>query len=382
MPNELNNQAKSVKNLAFTLGSVVLIVYMASVLQSVLVPILFSILIAILLYPIARFLERIRIGRVMASLISVVIAVVIISLLIWFIVHQVLIIGNGGGEYQTKIATIYGVIQEWASNTFGFTQSELEAKVNIEVSKLLSNLTSYVTKIAGNAGEVIANVILIPLYVFFMLYYRTFFREFFFKAFKNTPNEKIQVTLDKIYDVVQSYLLGLVTVMGIVAALNTIGLYLMGIQYAWFFGILASLLMLLPYIGIAIGSILPAFFALATKDSYWYAVGVVGWFQVVQFLEGNFITPNLVGSKVSINPLMAIIAIILGGMMFGLSGLILALPITAVLKVFFNANPQLEAFAFLIGEPDKEHLKRNSLKSFLKKWNLKSSKALTENQER
>jgi hypothetical protein len=128
--------------------------------------------------------------------------------------------------------------------------------------------------------------------------------------------------------------------------------------------------MLLPYIGIAIGSILPALFALATKDSALYALGVVAWFQVVQFLEGNIITPNIVGSKVSINPLMAIIGILLGGMLFGLAGLIIALPFIATLKVIFDSNPNMEAFGFLIGEPEKLHLKRNSTQELLMKWGI------------
>ncbi|MGO1522049.1 MAG: AI-2E family transporter, partial [Sphingobacterium sp.] len=149
-----------------------------------------------------------------------------------------------------------------------------------------------------------------------------------------------------------------------------VGLMALGIDYAWFFGSLAALLMLLPYIGIAIGSILPAFFALAVKDSAWYAVGVVAWFQVVQFLEGNIITPNIVGSKVSINPLMAIIGIVLGGMLFGLAGLIIALPLIATLKVIFDAIPSMEAFGFLIGEPGKLHLKRNSTQELLSKWGI------------
>ena len=208
------------------------------------------------------------------------------------------------------------------------------------------------------------------LFSFFLLYYRVFFREFFFKAFHSVPKQKIHDTLERIFDVVQSYLLGLITVMGIVAVLNTIGLMVMGIDYAWFFGTLASLLMLLPYIGIAIGSILPALFALAVKDSAWYAVGVIAWFQVVQFLEGNIITPNIVGSKVSINPLMAIIAILLGGMLFGLAGLILALPIVATIKVVFDAIPSMEAYGFLIGEPEKVHLQRNTTQQLLMKWGI------------
>src|SRR5690606_16822040 len=167
----------------------------------------------------------------------------------------------------------------------------------------------------------------------------------------------VNTILNNIYDVVQNYLVGLITVMGIVAVLNTIGLIVMGISYAWFFGILAALLMLIPYIGIAIGSILPALFAIATKDSAWYAIGVIIWFQVVQFLEANLITPNIVGSKVSINPLMSIVGLLLGGMLFGLAGLILALPLIAITKVILDSIPSLSHFGFLIGEPDKGLLK-------------------------
>src|SRR5690606_31202841 len=157
--------------------------------------------------------------------------------------------------------------------------------------------------------------------------------------------------LNKVYEVVQSYLVGLATVMGFVAILNTSGLMVLGIDYAWFFGSLAALLMLLPYIGIAIGSILPALFALAVKDSAWYAVGVGGWFDFGQFLEVNIIPPNIVSSKVCINPLFASIGIPLGAMLFGFAGLILPLPLIATLTVIFDAISSMEGFGFLIGEP-------------------------------
>jgi predicted PurR-regulated permease PerM len=90
---------------------------------------------------------------------------------------------------------------------------------------------------------------------------------------------------------------------------------------------------------------------LLTKDSIWYAVGVAGAFTVVQFLEGNFITPNIVGSKVSVNPLAAIIALILGGMLWGPAGMILSIPFTAILKVILDNIEPLEPFGFLLGEP-------------------------------
>ncbi|PRD57242.1 AI-2E family transporter [Sphingobacterium gobiense] len=367
-------------DLASSLIAMALLLTFMYVTQSVLVPLLFSILISISLFPLARFLERMRLGKAFAAILSVLIAIAIIWTLGWFIVHQSIIISKDASAITAKVMSSLERAQAWVEQSFGIERTEIMDQLQDQGNKLASNAGSVITATFGSIGNMVAGVILVPLFSFFLLYYRDFFREFFFRTFKSVPHTKVDATLNKIYDVVQSYLLGLITVMGIVAVLNTVGLMALGIDYAWFFGTLASLLMLLPYIGIAIGSILPALFALAVKDSAWYAIGVVAWFQVVQFLEGNIITPNIVGSKVSINPLMAIIAILLGGMLFGLSGLILALPLTATIKVLFDAIPSMEAFGFLIGEPEKEHLKRNSTQVLLMKWGVvrkpKSSKKI------
>lgn len=357
-------------DLASSLVAMALIIGFLYVTQSLLVPVLFSILISISLFPLAQFFERLRIGKAFAAVLSVIIAIAIISAIGWFIVHQSIIIGKDASSITEKVLSVLEKAQVWVEQTFGVKPNDVSKHLTEQGNKLLANMGGMASATFGSIGNVLAGAILVPLFSFFMLYYRDFFREFFFKAFKSVPQTKVNEVLNKIYQVVQSYLLGLVTVMGIVAVLNTAGLMLLGIEYAWFFGSLASLLMLLPYIGIAIGSILPALFALAVKDNALYAVGVVAWFQVVQFLEGNVITPNIVGSKVSINPLMAIIAILLGGMLFGLAGLIIALPLTATIKVIFDAIPSMNAFGFLIGEPEKQHLKRNSTQVLLMKWGI------------
>jgi predicted PurR-regulated permease PerM len=356
--------------MVFGLLLFVLIVGIVYALQSVLIPLLFSILIAISLYPIARFFEKMRLGKAFSALLAVIIALIVLAGLIWFIVYESILISKDASAITDKVLSVFESGQVWAQERFGIEPSEMTGKIREQSNKMLENAGGILSSTAGSLGTIITGVVIVPLFSFFLLYYRVFFREFFFKAFNSSPQKKINAVLNKIYDVVQSYLGGLVTVMGIVAVLNTVGLMLMGIDYAWFFGTLASLLMLLPYIGIAIGSILPALFALATKDTAWYALGVVAWFQVVQFLEGNIITPNIVGSKVSINPLMAIIAIFLGGMLFGLAGLILALPMVATLKVIFDANESTEALGFLIGEPEKELLKRNATQELLIKWGV------------
>lgn len=367
-----NSPSKKIYSLelASSLFAMALILGLMYVTQSVLVPLLFSILISITLFPLARFFERLRLGKAFSAVLSVIIAIAIISTIGWFIVHQSIIIGKDASSITEKVMSVFERLQVWAQETFGIERNQMMDKLQEQGNKALENTGTVLSSTFGSIGNTLAGVILVPLFSFFLLYYRDFFREFFFKAFKSSPQHKVNEVLNKIYELVQSYLLGLVTVMGIVAILNTGGLMLMGIEYAWFFGSLASLLMLLPYIGIAIGSILPALFALAVKDNALYALGVVVWFQVVQFLEGNIITPNIVGSKVSINPLMAIIGILLGGMLFGLAGLILALPFIATLKVIFDAIPSMESIGFLIGEPEKVHLKRNSTQELLMKWGI------------
>lgn len=369
MENKPKNRPYAVE-LAASLLALVLILGLLYTTQSLLIPLLFSILISIMLFPLAKFFERLRLGKAFSAILAVIVALILISGIGWFIIYESIIIGRDAAAITDKVLSTLERMEIWAQDSFGIERNQIIDQLREQGNKALDNIGGVISSTFGSIGSILAATVLVPIFSFFLLYYRVFFIEFFFRAFKSVPKQKIHDTLSRIYVVVQSYFLGLITVMGIVAVLNTVGLMVMGIEYAWFFGTLASLLMLLPYIGIAIGSILPALFALAVKDSAWYAVGVIAWFQVVQFLEGNIITPNIVGSKVSINPLMAIIAILLGGMLFGFAGLIIALPFIATVKVIFDAIPSMEAYGFLIGEPEKEHLHRNSTQELLMKWGI------------
>lgn len=356
--------------LASRLVVLFLIVALAYAVQAVLIPVLFAIIFSITLFPLCRFLESIKFPRVLASATSVIVAILIVSGIIYFIVNQVIVIGKNGEDISRNFLNIYDSIQVYLQSKFGVEPGELTNRIRAEGQDFISHADRYLTAAFSSAGGTLASVVLIPLYIFFFLYYREFFKEFFIRANRAHNPAKTLATLAEIYEVIQNYLLGLVMVMGIVAVLNTIGLMVMGIEYAWFFGTLAALLLLIPYIGIAIGSLIPVLFAIATMDSYWYALGVIIWFQVVQFLESNFITPNVVGGKVSLNPMIALISLLLGGMLFGLPGLILALPLVASIKIILNLDESTQPFSFLIGEPEKYHTSRDSHNQLLRKYNI------------
>ena len=188
--------------------------------------------------------------------------------------------------------------------------------------------------------------------MFLLLIYRDKIKLFFLSMI---PNDNDELVWKKdIENVTQGYITGLMLVILIVAALNTMGLLFLGIKHAIFFGILSGVLTIIPYVGIFIGALLPFLMALITKDSIWYAVGVVIVFTVVQFLEGNFITPRITGSKVSINALAAIIALLLGGKILGIAGMILAVPAIGVLKIAVAYSTRLKPFVILLGDVDPE----------------------------
>ncbi len=230
----------------------------------------------------------------------------------------------------------------------------VEQNFNLSRSQQLNEAKKYMLNALVNAGGLLGTATLVPLYIFFFLLYRDFFKIFFYKVLKTLPKQHVDSILKKVYEVVKSYLAGLVLVIGIVGILNSVGLLILGVDYAIFFGFLAAFLILIPYIGILIGSVLPALMALVTEDSPWTALGVIGVMAFVQFLEGNLITPNIVGSKVSVNPFAAIVMLLLGGELWGIAGLILALPLTAILKVVLDSHRSTEPYGFLLGEPNME----------------------------
>ena len=357
-----------VAKLALALLSVTILVYWLVVLQDILVPVLIAMILSMSIFPLANWLENKGLGRVWAVTITLILFTAVAIGIIWLASTQIANFGEMIPQLEKRILEWFNQIQRWGENTFHVAKQAQITQLKKYGTGMLSSGGTLFTTALSTTGSVLGNLSLIPIYMFFFLYYRDFFKMFFYKVFKNVSRRRVDAVLTKIYEVVHSYLTGLITVTLIVGTLNTIGLLVLGIDYAVFFGFLAAALLVIPFVGILIGSILPIIIALITKDSPMYAVGVAGVFVFVQFLEGNFITPQIVGSKVSINGLVAIIALLLGSALWGLAGMALSLPTVAILKVVFDAVPELKPYAYVLGEPDHERLqfeKKRMAKGFV-----------------
>jgi len=358
----------------FCFLTIITLVFTLYILKSLLIPILYAIILAVMIFPIQKFLEhKLRFSRLLAALCSIFIIFFVTALIAALVYFQLNSISKNGEDYTKNISELINNVTEYLQNTFNITSSNSLLSSDLKFENIVKNNFDKIGSLITESGSLISNLVLIPIYLFFFLYYRRFFRVFYYKVFRNKSKAFLNNMIGKIYNIQQNYLIGLIKVICLVGVLNTIGLLILGIDHALFFGFFAAILLIIPYVGVIIGSLVPAVFALATQDSPWYAFGVIAIFMFIQFLEGNFITPKITGSQVSINAFIAIVSLIVFSMLWGIAGMIVALPITATLKIIFDNTPGYHAYGFLIGDPIDKHL-HGRARSRLKEWKKIRSK--------
>lgn len=313
--------------------------------RDIVVPLAFAAFLSIVMLPIVKRIEK-RTGLTLAVTITLVATIVILGLLGWVLVHQIVGLANDLPNLESKFNNFVGQVNTTLSEQFKIDKDEQ----NKMVQDFAKSVSVYVGAFLLSTTNTLSTLIQIPIYLFLLLIYREKFKQFFLAMLPNNDDE--MVWKKDIENVIQGYISGLLLVTLIIAVLNTIGLLVLGIDHAIFFGVLSGVLTIIPYVGIFIGALFPTLMALITKDSYWYAIGVVIVFTVVQFLEGNFITPKITGSKVSINALAAIIALLIGGKILGIAGMILAVPAIGVVKILLSYSTYLKPFVILLGDDD------------------------------
>lgn len=320
-------------------------------LDGILLPILFSALFAFLLMPVTRRLENWRWPRWLAILTSILLLAAVLTGIVWALTTQLISFAGEWDHIQERLLTQYDALRASVAQQFKVKLPDKGALLRQSLAGLRERGSTIANSAASTTSDVLEVLSLVPIYIFCFLFYREHFRQFLYRLTRDAGQRSVLMTVvHKIEEVTQNYLLGLLTVIFIVALLNISGLLLLDVKYAVFFGAFASILTIIPFIGMLIGATLPAVYTLVETGSIWQALGVVGVFVFVQFLEGNFITPTITGSKVSINALAAIVGLILGGELWGLPGMILSIPLVAILKVVFDATPGMEPYGFLLGD--------------------------------
>lgn len=360
---------KVIYNITVKLFFLGLIITLLKVAQPVLLPLAVAILFSFLLMPISQKLESWKVPRGLAIIISLLVAVLLVAALIYFFYSQVLMFVNDWPELSKQLSAKIDKLFSFISERFNYSEVEQKNWLNERLQSAGSSAASYALGIFSATGSFIASVALLPIFIFFLTYYRDKYKHFVeLMANDEEKAGKALGIIKKITVVSQKYLKGLFLVIVILSILNSTGFLLLGLRHAVLFGVLLALLNIIPYIGILIGSIFPVMMALITEDQLGIALGVLGVTIFVQFLENNFITPNVVGSSVSINPFTAILGLTTSALVWGIVGMIIALPFIGMMKVAFDNIDPLKPWGYLMGEERnyKHDSKDNRRKFFLR----------------
>ncbi len=318
--------------------------------QQIIVPVIYATIIAIVLSPLVVFFERKKMDRVLAITTSLLIFLLTTSLLIVVICSQFSMFTD---TFPTLLIKFYDTLNRlgiWASEHFNISPK----KVNQLIADIKTDILSYGKSSIGGTiatmGNMFILILLIPVYVFMILFYKPLLLDFIRKLFGKNNVTEVNEVLASTKTIVQRYLLALLLEAAIVATLNSVGLLVIGVDYAIVLGIMGAIVNAIPYIGGIISIALPVLVVLGTKDSSSYVLWVMAVYVVIQFIDVHYIVPKIVASKVKINALVSIIVVLSGGALWGIPGMFLSIPLTAIIKVIFDHIEDLKPWGFLLGD--------------------------------
>lgn len=333
--------------------------------KDILIPLIIAIFFTFLLLPAIHKLEAWHFPKAIAILVSIILATAVVAALIYFFIAQVLNFVNDWPALQTSLINKWEGFQKFITDTFNVSPIEQKAWITSKIKENASTGGVLILGIFSATTSFLASFALIPIYIFFLSLYENKIKEFVRLITREDKNSKTFEVVEKVSKVSQKYLVGIFSDVVILSIINSTGFLILGLPHAILFGVLASMLNIIPYIGVLIGSLLPITMAFLTKDAWTYTLAVAGICVVTQFIDNNFITPNVVGSSVSINPLAATIVLVASSLIWGIPGMILCLPLTGMAKVVFDNIDSLKPYGYLLGEEVKFDEQKKSREKFV-----------------
>lgn len=328
------------------LFGLVLAVYILRGLGDILTPLAFATIIAILLNPLVNKLGTYKLGKIPSIIIAMLLAILVVGGVFYFLSSQILGFGENLPALKAKFGSLLGSLQTWLQQKFGLSIQKQAQLLNEAANGSKALIGGTLNTVLGTLGV----LLLLPVYVFLFLFYKTLILNFLFRVFAEENAAKVQEILGQTKLAIQSYMVGLLLEAAIVAALNSTALFIIGVKYALLLGVIGAILNMLPYIGGIIAIALPILMATVTSTGFSKQLWIVVAYLVIQFIDNNFLVPRIVSSKVKINALISIVAVLLGGALWGIAGMFLSIPFVGILKIIFDRVDGLQAWGELLGD--------------------------------
>ncbi|OOG17179.1 AI-2E family transporter [Sphingobacterium sp. CZ-UAM] len=350
--------------LACILISILLLGYLAKIGDTILIPMILGLLFSLLLIPLSNFMERkLRFPRTLAGILSVIIFFGVLGYGLFLLASQLTLLKEDFPAFKEQIMDGAGKLQSWVSQQFGIQHKEQMEFINKTASKSVDSGTLFLGTALVSLSSLFILFVFTFLYTFFLLIYRGHIVKFLLFVNRVEDRPIVVDVVRQIQYVVKKYLIGLLIQMSLVSLLVFICLSLIGVKYSLLLALITGVFNVLPYVGIFSSMLIISILTFATS-SLTHVVLVILALIIIHMIDSNFIVPKIVGSKVKVNSLFAMLSIIIGEMVWGISGMFLAIPILAILKIVMDRIKELKPWGFLLGEEDsKDELYRDLFES-------------------
>lgn len=362
---------KTLQKTALSLFIISLFLLVIILAKNILVPLAISFLFAYLVYPVVWRIERNGVPRVFSILIVIIITLIIIGGVVFYFSIQFSKISIDLNSVKDRVLSQSISLKFIMEDKFGVNLNTMDYYSERAMDGIIQAIQSGSGNIFETTATTVFQIFILPVFTFFILFYRTKNAYFIFRLVGRSRRPKAIEILREVSNVTSRYLSGVIAVVAILAVLNSFGLFIIGVPHAILLGVGAAILNLIPYFGTLIGALVPILYVLISiPDPLNTAVKVVIMFIIVQFLENNIITPNVVGGNVKLNPLTIIIGLLIGNLIWGIPGMLIIIPFIAITKIVMRNIDSLKPFAYLLSSKGAEkyslHIGRKMLRMIAK----------------
>lgn len=349
------------------LVSIICLVYIAILGETILAPFLFSFLLALILLPMANYFEqKLKFKRGIASITSVCIMLGIIIGVLFFFASQLSDLMKDWPLLKHQVTETFHDAQNWISRTFHVNAHKQLDYLNDTAAGAVAKSAAVLGATLLTVSSTLLFLAFIILFTFFILNYRRVLFHFITAVFKEEHASRVNDILKQIQYIIKRYILGLFLQMVLVTTLTIAALSMLNVKYAVLLGLIAGIFNVIPYLGIFSALLISVIITFATAGGA-TALLVLLAFIAIHALDGNILMPLIVGSKVKINALFAFIGIVVGEMIWGISGMFLCIPYLAMLKIIFDRVDELKPWGILLGEEESGSKRKRKVFRITKK---------------
>lgn len=323
--------SKTLSILAIIVLTVAILIYG----KPFLVPLTIAALLSMLLLPLTHWLERKGLGKAVSTLISISLLIIFIAGVLFFVGWQMSGIMENSGKLEQVLMEKYEATKDFIAQKLGVTQEKQEQMIEEQQKSSSVKMTSTITGLMSAITSFLTDTLLVFVYIFLFIYQRSRIKGFIVRLLSATERPSATEIIEETQKVTVKYLSGLFLMIVCLWVMYGIGFSLLGVENAIFFAVLCGLLEIVPFVGNLTGTALTIIMALIQGGSLDMVLGILVVYGLVQFIQTYLLEPVIVGAEVSINPMFTIIGLVAGEMIWGIPGMILAIPLLGITKIVF-----------------------------------------------